>query len=185
MLRQFNPNKELWEYCTWTSRNNCAQILSERLSEMLSLVSAAPAPLCRIPRLRSCNEASVCLACRWWQGYRIWVKWWMNQIEAIIFRTDRHTFKTKAAYHWHHISRQYIILGCYLFWNGSDNLCLHLFRYMCISLIFHKCLDWQQIKLIVSTRIILQVASARNDIWRELDWECKNKGDIEGKHTKH
>lgn len=58
---------------TWTSKNNWAQILSDRLSEMLSLVSAAPAPLCRAPRLRSCNEASVCLAWSWWEGTRLGV----------------------------------------------------------------------------------------------------------------
>jgi len=90
---------------SWTSRNNCAQILSERLSEMLSLVSAAPAPLCRIPRLRSCNEASVCLAID--TISRAKTSYW----DVIFSETDA------------------MISACISF------------RYMCITLIFHKCLE--------------------------------------------
>lgn len=61
-------NPRLVLRCTWTSRKSCAQILSERLSDMLlSLVSVpAPAPRCRAPRRNRCSEDSVVLAWYSW-----------------------------------------------------------------------------------------------------------------------
>lgn len=160
-------NPRLVLRCTWTSRKSCAQILSERLSDMLlSLVSVpAPAPRCRAPRRNRCSEDSVVLA--WYsRGARAHYKtqiiplinmstigrlsrMWQTK-ESLSF-TDYErmsvTFRECDSYHWDHVTCQHIISYCYLFRHRQDQLCSHLLCQMCKSLIFNKSLRNEERKV--------------------------------------